>query len=169
MKLKVFAALAVTVLMASSCGLLRSSSAGTSGGTTSGSSIGGALASIFTQYKTDGKLDLSNLSNILNIATILNDLKGMKNSGVAALQSSDFINGLIAGSNNLVNKANSGKVIDGLTTLAGLDLTALTSAANKITKGSEEAAQKAVDQINTSSVQVQAAVNSLDGIIKALK
>ena len=171
MKLKIFAAFAATIMVTASCGILggAASNAGTAGAASKATGIGAALAGIYTQYKTDGKLDLTNLTTIINIASVLNDLKGIKGATTNALQSADFVNGLISGSKNLVNQANSASIVSGLTTLAGLDLSSITNAANKINKGTEEAAQAAVGKINTTSDQMTTAINALSGIMKAFK
>ena len=49
-----------------------------SAGTTNGKAAGSALKSLYTQYKADGKLDMSNLNNILNMSTLASNVKGLK-------------------------------------------------------------------------------------------
>lgn len=169
MKLKVFAAFAATIMLAASCGTLGSSASSASSKNTVGSRIGAALAGLYTQYKTDGKIDLGNLANIINIAQILTDLKGATNTANGLLQNSEFLTGLISGSQNLVNQNNSGSIVNNLATLAGLDLSAFTKAANKAAAGSEQAAQQAVTQVSASPEQIAAAVTSLSNIFKAFK
>ena len=72
MKIKsLIVAAAAIIVTAASCGLLKSAA---STALSAGSSVGSALASIYAQYKADGKIDLSNLGNIINIATIANNL-----------------------------------------------------------------------------------------------
>lgn len=92
----------------------------------------------------------------------------MGSTAVSTLQDSEFVNGLIAGSNNLINQANSSKIVSGLSTLSQLDLSALTTAAKQIGNQGSEAAQSAVSQIANSD-QMTAAVASLNNIFKSLK
>ena len=40
-----------------------------SAATSNGKQAGAALKSLYTQYKADGKMDMSNLTNIMNLAT----------------------------------------------------------------------------------------------------
>ena len=92
-----------------------------------GNSAGGALLSLFTQYKADGKLDMTNPTNIANLITLANNIKGLasvKNTG-------SFLSGLISGSKNLVNKSNQTNVLSTLSSLSNLDLSSLSSTAAK--------------------------------------
>ena len=91
-----------------------------------GNSAGSALLSLYNQYKADGKLDLKNTANITNILTLASNIKGLAQQ----TNTSSFLSGLIKGSKNLVNNANSGSVLSALSNLSNLDLSSLgTSAA----------------------------------------
>lgn len=90
-----------------------------------GNSVGGALLSLYTQYKADKKIDLSNPANISNILTIATNIKGLTSKS----NTTNFLSGLISGSKNLVNNNNSGTVLKSLTSLAGLDMSSLATTA----------------------------------------
>ncbi len=93
-----------------------------------GTSAGAALLGLYTQYKADVKFDLGNASNISNLITLANNVKGLKN-GTAKTDTSSFLTGLISGSKNLVNNNNSTSVLNSLSSIANLDLSSLGTAA----------------------------------------
>lgn len=119
-----------------------------------GQAAGAALKALFTQYKADGKLDMANLSNIMNLATLANNVKDLKGQTDKSSFYKDFATGLVAGSNNLVSSSNSSAVMSGLSKLVNnVDLSGLQGKAtdvvsNVTTKGS--AALENANQIATS-------------------
>lgn len=95
-----------------------------------GQAAGAALKALYTQYKSDGKLDTGNLTNILNLTTLATNVKGLKGMTDKTTFYKDFASGLIAGSGNLVTQNNSAAVMSGLTSLVNnVDLSALTDKA----------------------------------------
>lgn len=86
--------------------------------TTNGKAAGAALKALYTQYKTDGKLNISNLTNIANITTLATNVKGLKGQTDKTAFYKDFAAGLITGSDNLVTEDTSGSIMSGLTSLA---------------------------------------------------
>lgn len=86
--------------------------------TTDGKAAGAALKALYTQYKTDGKLNISNLTNIANITTLATNVKGLKGQTDKTAFYKDFAAGLITGSDNLVTEDTSGSIMSGLTSLA---------------------------------------------------
>ena len=126
--------------------------------TTNGQAAGAALKSLYTQYKADGKLDMANLTNIMNLATLANNVKDLKGQTNKSAFYKDFATGLVAGSNNLVTSSNSNAVMSGLSKLVNnVDLTALQGKAtdvvsNVTTKGTE--ALENANQIATSVTSI---------------
>ena len=115
-----------------------------SAGTTNGKAAGSALKSLYTQYKADGKLDMSNLNNIMNAATLATNVKGLKGQSDKTTFYKDFAAGLITGSNNLVTQTNSNAVMNGLTSLVNnVDLSALQGNASEIASKGGEALKNA--------------------------
>ena len=49
-----------------------------SAATSNGQAAGAALKALYTQYKADGKIDLSNINNIMNLAALANNVKDLK-------------------------------------------------------------------------------------------
>jgi len=189
--MKTFAsiALAATVLFSASCGILSNgttatgttatgtdaaSTANTSvANATTGTNAGTALLGLYNQYKTDGKLDLKNINNIVNLATLASNCQGLKNS---AADTGSFLTGLIAGTKKLVNQNNGQAVLSGLKDIASANLSSIKSAAAtyaasallKTAGAADTAANAAVNSVNTSSAGVTSALNSLSSIFTSL-
>ena len=194
MKLNLILAAAAAIVLTASCGIL---GAGTTSGEAAapsvqtGTSAGTALAGLYRQYKADGKVDLTNINNIVNLAALATNAKGLKSQDAKSALVADFVTGLIAGSNNLVNQKNSTGVIDNLQTISGLNLSSVTNAATAIaastaaspvsaantasnnvaasTQNLTAAATNAINQINQTSSQVTTAVSALGSIFSLFK
>ena len=125
-----------------------------SAATSNGQAAGAALKALYTQYKADGKIDLSNINNIMNLAALANNVKDLKGKTNKSAFYKDFAAGLVTGSNSLVTSSNSTAVMNGLSNLVNnVDLTALQGKASEVvenvtTKGS--AALEDANQIATS-------------------
>lgn len=152
MKLSTIFAAAAALVLATSCGIF---GVGNSTQTPSGSgqASGAALRNLYTQYKTDGKIDMTNINNILNLAALSQCIGELKDAGTVDKSDyiKDFATGLILGSNNLVNQNNSTSVVGGLANLAGINLSSVTTAAagllaNGITTANAAAQQAAAEQ-----------------------
>lgn len=86
-----------------------------------GNTAGSALLSLYTNYKADGKIDLSNTTNIQSIITLAQNIKGIKEQK----DNTNFLSGLISGSKNLINNSNSSTALDALGQISSLDLSSL--------------------------------------------
>lgn len=171
-------ALAATVILAASCGLLGQSAASynpaasTTANATTGTNAGSALLGLYSQYKTDGKLDLGNINNIINLATLASNCQGLKSKSA---DTGSFLSGLISGSKKLVNQDNGSAVLNGLKQVASANLNSVTNAAatyaaSTLTKASgaaDNAAATAVNSVNTGASGVTSAVSALSGIFSA--
>ena len=76
-----------------------------------GQQSGVALAALNTQYKAAGKLDMSNMSNLLNVAILANAAQTLKGQTEGTQAYKDFAKGLIVGSNELVSEATVGNAV----------------------------------------------------------
>ena len=191
MKLSTIFAAAAALVLATSCGIFGAGN-GTATPTSNGQASGAALRNLYTQYKADGnKVDMTNLQNILNLATLSQAVTELKDAG--KVDKSDYIRefatGLILGSNNLVNQTNSTPVVNNLTNIAGIDLSSVTSAAtaliaNGITAAATQTQQaqaqtqtasaastvtSALAQVSAASTEVSQAVSSLQTIFGLFK
>lgn len=130
--IKFIAVIATAAMLASSCSLLSkggssapaantAASTATVAGTTAqqaGSAAGSALRTLFTAYSQNGnKLDMSNPTNLLNIASLTSSIAGLKTADKDYKKS--FAQGLVLGSSNLVTQNTSNNVLDQLTKIAG--------------------------------------------------
>ena len=153
----------VTIVTFASCGVL-GSSMGTSTASKSGHSSGVALRNLYSSYKESGSLDMTNMSTMLQLATLVNGVQSLKTTTDKSSFYTDFASGLIIGSNNLVNQSNSTNVMNTLTTMSNLDLSATTSAASNAANNATQQVTPALSNIVTASENVGQAVSSLNSI-----
>ncbi|MBQ8812373.1 MAG: hypothetical protein IJZ70_08700 [Bacteroidales bacterium] len=92
---------------------------------TSGQQTGVALGALHAQYKADGKVDMTNFTNILNVAIVANAAQTLKEQTEGGQYYKDFGKGLILGSNDLVSDATVGNVLAGISALSGVDVNSL--------------------------------------------
>jgi len=92
---------------------------------TSGQQSGVALGALHAQYKADGKVDMTNFTNILNIAIVANAAQTLKEQTEGGQYYMDFSKGLIVGSNELVSETTVGNVIAGVSALTNVDVESL--------------------------------------------
>lgn len=190
-KFFVVAAMAIFAAQPADAQLLKNLLGGKSGSTeaadskssayTSGQTSGAALKALYSQYKTDGKnLNMSNIQNMLNLASLATSVQGLKEADAAYKK--DFVKGLILGSTNLVTTNNSTSVMSSLTSFAKMDLSSLLNgAAEKAEKVTENAAKDVLTNIMSSATkeaqktdlsQIQNAAeiaSSVSGILKLFK
>lgn len=192
MKLKsLILAAAAIIVTATSCGVLGGNNNKTA--TAQGTSVGAALASLYGQYKTDGKIDLGNITNIINIATIANNLGVLKTkastaAGNVAVAADNTANaagnalatilaqygaGLGKGSGGLVNEKNSTSILGTLGTLANVDLSAITGAVaamgSAAGQAAGQAAAAAAPAVNASTAGMASAVSAISSIFKTFE
>lgn len=174
MKLVKLFAIAAIALGISACGLLQkgtttentqvtepeatTTTATTStGGSTinaaNGIAAGKALLALYTQYKADGKLDLSNPTNLANIVSLINNLKGLRSDATVENTPSSFLQGLVTGSANLVTTGNTPSVLSTLGSISNLDVSALAnSAVSQATSAATSAITSAASSAATSAI-----------------
>jgi hypothetical protein len=141
----------------------KAASAVTSSSTTAqsaGSETGAAIKALYSQYKTNKTLDMSNLTTISNVTKLASSVSGLKTNLKDKTYSKDFVKGLILGSSNLVTESNSSSVLSQLKKLSNVDLSSLASAA-----ASSSTAQKASSAV-TEAKNISDSVTSLLKIFK---
>ena len=148
-------------LMTSSCGIF---GIGTKNGSASvsGQQSGAALKSLYSQYKTDGQIDVTNLNNIIMLAQLSNGIQGLKGVDDKSAFYNEFAEGLILGSDRLVTKNTASTVTNTLQSLAsGTDLSTIAAAGVLAVAGTENAAQStsksAKQTVQETTTQVSAA------------
>jgi hypothetical protein len=114
---------------------------------TAGQQSGVALKALYNQYKADGKLDFSNLSNVANILNISAQVQKLTQADKDSVSYTDFSRGLIEGSVNLVNELNAEQVTETLVSkLGNIDTTKLNETADK--------AQTAVSNVSSAASSI---------------
>jgi hypothetical protein len=120
-------------------------SAGASEATSVGQKCGNAVKNLYNQYKADGKLNLKNINNITSLATLATNATQMKDNIKNADFYKDLTNGLITGSQNLINKENVEQVVSNLT---NVDLSALTNMATSAKSEVKQATSDITDLLS---------------------
>lgn len=129
---------------------------------TAGQQSGVALKALYAQYKADGKLDFSNLNNLLNIVNLSAQVQKITKAEKGTVDYSEFGKGLVAGSVNLVNDINKDQVVNVLTQqLAKVDTSKFTEVAGQ--------AQTTVNNVTESINSVKEASSSVMEIINLFK
>ena len=127
-----------------------SSTTNNSAAYTAGSACGGALLSLYKQYKADGKIDLSKAANLVSLATLAGSSSNLKMNLKDQNYYKGFADGTVSGSNSLVSQSSVSNV---LTSLTGIDLSAFT----------QNAKQKATE---TQSTETLSSVISILNLLK---
>ena len=147
-------------LMTTSCGIF---GIGTKNGSASvsGQASGAALKSLYSQYKTDGQIDVTNLNNIIMLAQLSNGIQGLKGVDDKSEFYNQFAEGLILGSDRLVTKNTASTVTSTLQSLANsTDLSTIAAAGVLAAAGAEQTgqqtAQSAQQTVQETTSQVQA-------------
>jgi hypothetical protein len=98
-----------------------------------GQQSGVALKALYDQYKVDGKLDFSNLTNVDNIMNIAAQAQKIKDAEKGSVNYSEFSKGLIVGSTNLITDINVDQVVGALkeTVSDKIDTEKITEATDK--------------------------------------
>lgn len=134
--------------------------------TSEGQAAGVALKALYGQYKTDGKLDMSNLTNLMNLAALATSVQNLKGQTDKTTFYKDFVKGLITGSNNLVNENNSTSIMSGLQNLVNnVDLSGLTASAEE---KAESAAATLTEKLTGASEKANTAVENATEIAGAV-
>ena len=134
--------------------------------TSEGQAAGVALKALYGQYKTDGKLDMSNLTNLMNLAALATSVQNLKGQTDKTTFYKDFVKGLISGSNNLVNENNSTSIMSGLQNLVNnVDLSGLTASAEE---KAESAAATLTEKLTGASEKANTAVENATEIAGAV-
>jgi hypothetical protein len=134
--------------------------------TSDGQAAGVALKALYGQYNADGKLDMSNLTNLMNLAALATSVQNLKGQTDKTTFYKDFVKGLITGSNNLVNENNSTSIMSGLQNLVNnVDLSGLTASAEE---KAESAAATLTEKLTGASEKANTAVENATEIAGAV-
>ena len=79
-----------------------------------GQQSGVALKALYAQYKVDGKLDFSNLTNVANIMNVAAQAQKIKDAEKGSVNYTDFSKGLVESATGLISDINADAVVEGL-------------------------------------------------------
>lgn len=111
---------------------------------TAGAACGSALLALYTQYKTDGKIDLTNPTNLLHLATLAGSSSQLKANSNNKPYFQDFAKGTISGSRNAVTASITNKLLNSLSTV---NLSSLKQQSTKVSQ-TTEAVSSVVNLLN---------------------
>ena len=157
---KVVAATMTAVMLTTSCGVLGLGSTKKSKGV----GLGAALLALYAGYKLAGKVDLGNLGNIVNLASIINILRGNALEG----DNTELVAGLIEGAQNTISPSNAEAIVGLLGQLSNLDLNKVTTTAKSLTNSATQEATQAAAATLAASPEVQSALNTLNSIFRLM-
>ena len=157
--LKYIAALVVSLSLLSSCSVIKNVAAANP--LESGKYAGQAISALYQVLQKTGAIDLSNITNIINLGSILTGATSATKTNQSFLDT--FTKNLISGSKNLVNSSNVGAVMGGLQQLANLDTSAIAKAATTAAMTGK------VPALSTSDSSVSSTMNQLTSILGMLR
>lgn len=179
----VFATLLAAVVLCSCSALSGSQSTNTSAtpavasslnptdAVSSGQTAGLALDQLYNSYKAAGKLDMSNLQNIINLAQLVNSCQQLKTNKSDKSYLTSFAKGLVVGSLNITQN-NSANVTNQLANLMSTSNTAslssaLTSALGQATQTASSAAASSLTEAIVKAQNSQAVQNAANTVSSA--
>lgn len=130
MKLRKFLTAAVVLFMTASIGVLRGEpqQQNTYSAKTNGQAAGALLKKFYKLYKDDGKIDLANFDNVVQLTALGNVIQGLKGQDDNSDYFNDFTSGLVPGSKKLINTAIAPNITRILRSLANIDFTTISKA-----------------------------------------
>lgn len=156
--LKRIAAATAALMVLTSCSVLKNIA---TNAVSAGSSTGTAISALYNIFKATGGIDLSSLTNIINLGKILTGANSLTNATTSFAD--DFASGLISGSSNLINSSNVASVMNTLKSLSNIDTSAITNAA------SSYASTGTATPVSASNAGVSETISALTGLFKTLK
>ena len=154
--MKRIAAGVASLLILTSCSILQNVAANA---TTAGTNTGTAIAAVYNVLKSAGAIDLSNLTNIINIGKILTGAGALTNATQS--YTDELATALIDASDHLVNTSNVANVLAGLKALNNIDTSAFSDTATK-------AYANGTQQIQKNDKNVNATVNAITKLLGTL-
>ena len=156
---KFLAAAVLSLCLQSSCSVVKNLAANNP--STAGAYAGEAIAALATVLQQNGTIDLSSITNIINLGRVITGATAATKTKQSFVDT--FTRNLIGGSGNLINSSNVGSVISGLKTLAGMDTSALAAAATTAAMTGK------VPALSTSNSSVSGTMSQLTSILGLLK
>ncbi|MBQ9418544.1 MAG: hypothetical protein IJU19_08210 [Bacteroidales bacterium] len=110
----------VATLAMSACSALTAASSSNAAASASGSACGSAVQGLYSAYKSSGKVDLGNATNLSNAVALASAYTNLKNNKSDSDYRKAFTSGLIASSAGLVTQSNASTFINQLLSTSSL-------------------------------------------------
>ncbi len=112
-----------------SCSTVSTITSSDAAATAAGVSCGKTLASLYSQYKSTGKINMTSSNTLLKVVELATYTKALRDNKNNATYKKAFAAGLVTGSSGLVINTNSMSTVNSLLSLTGLNsITSSTSA-----------------------------------------
>jgi hypothetical protein len=115
-----FITLLVAALAIMSCSTVSNIASSNPTATAAGTGAGKALSTLYSQYKSTGKVNMGSASTIGSIVELGTYVAALKNSQGVSGYKAAFATGLVSGSTGLVTSGNSMSTVNSLLGIAGL-------------------------------------------------
>jgi len=126
-------ALLIAVFSFMSCSTVSTIASSDAAATAAGVSCGKTLASLYSQYKSTGKINMANSNTLLKVVELATYTKTLRDNKNNATFKKAFAAGLVSGSSGLVLNSNSMSTVSSLLSLSGLsNITSSTSATSTV-------------------------------------
>ena len=157
-KLSIVAALTAIILLVS-CGTMNNGTT-TSAAFTSGKGFGTSLTALYNSYKSAGKLNLNDATNLLNLASLATYASAIKGNAKNTTFYKEFAAGAVA-SSNLITANNVASIIS---SVINTDINSIVNAARS---GNTNTNTNTTTTTNTNN-NTTAAVNTLTSVLNAM-
>lgn len=115
-----FIALLVGAIFIASCSSISNIASSNPAATAAGTGAGKALSTLYSQYKSTGKINMGSASTIGTVVELGTYVAALKNNQSVSGYKSAFAAGLVTGSSGLVTTANSMATVNSLLGITGL-------------------------------------------------
>lgn len=128
-----------------------------------GKNAGSSILNLYNAYKAEGKLDMSNVNNLLNCATLATSVMQIKDNYKDKTFYKDFATGMVSSATSLITSAN---VDNTISSLLNTDLSGLTSLANTVSSTASSVSNTANTVANNANTT--SAISALTSLLGGL-
>lgn len=115
-----FITLLIAAIFIASCSSISNVASSNPAATAAGTGAGKVLSTLYSQYKSTGKVNMGSASTIGSIVELGTYVAALKNSQGVSGYKTAFATGLVSGSTGLVTNGNSMSTVNSLLGIAGL-------------------------------------------------
>ena len=116
----------IATMAFASCGTMKGNSSSDSAAKASGRSTANALVSLYTSYRTNGTISLSNSNDLTSTLVVATGYTNLRNNQNNPAYRKSFTAGMLSAGTSLITAANVENVINTMNGLTGLNVNAST-------------------------------------------